>query len=715
MARKSRKSKKNSLVESVIRVFRATPYSTLNHKQLSHLLGIRDKASRALIIDILDGLVRKNVLREEKRGKYRLTMSYYSEVSPHSTITGIVDMKQTGKAYIIPDEPGEDIFVSAGNTNHALHGDRVKVLLFPKRKGRKIEGQVIEIISRSKKQFVGIIEVSKYMAFLKPDNTAIPLDIIIPKEKLNGAKNGLKVIVRITEWPDQSNNPFGEVIEVLGKPGKNDVEMNSILAEFDFPLSFSVDAEKEAASILTVISEKEIKSRRDFRKVFTCTIDPQDAKDFDDALSIKKLENGNWEVGVHIADVSQFVKKGGIIDMEAMERGTSVYLVDRVIPMLPELLSNQLCSLRPDEDKLCYAVVFEMSNDAEILDTWIGKTIIRSNRRFNYDEVQDIIEGKSGDYKNEIGILHQLAVRLRKERYKKGSIAFKSREIKFVLDENSRPIDIYVKKQKESNELIEDFMLLANKTVAEKIGKPKDREKAKTFVYRIHDQPISEKLAVFAEFVNKLGYSINTTSRKSTVNSFNLLFKQIEGRGEANMIETIAIRTMAKAVYSTENIGHYGLSFKYYTHFTSPIRRYPDLMVHRLLFDYMQGKPSVEHKEYEEKCNHASDMEKKATEAERASVKYKQAEFMMDKIGLEFEGLISGVSKWGLFVELKASHCEGMIPLKFLGDDYYYLDDENYMVIGQRSGKTYRLGDEIRVIIKDVDLSRKQIDLMPAE
>ena len=383
--------------------------------------------------------------------------------------------------------------------------------------------------------------------------------------------------------------------------------------------------------------------------------------------------------------------------------------------MLPELLSNQLCSLRPDEDKLCYAVVFEMSNDAEILDTWIGKTIIRSNRRFNYDEVQDIIEGKSGDYKNEIGILHQLAVRLRKERYKKGSIAFKSREIKFVLDENSRPIDIYVKKQKESNELIEDFMLLANKTVAEKIGKPKDREKAKTFVYRIHDQPISEKLAVFAEFVNKLGYSINTTSRKSTVNSFNLLFKQIEGRGEANMIETIAIRTMAKAVYSTENIGHYGLSFKYYTHFTSPIRRYPDLMVHRLLFDYMQGKPSVEHKEYEEKCNHASDMEKKATEAERASVKYKQAEFMMDKIGLEFEGLISGVSKWGLFVELKASHCEGMIPLKFLGDDYYYLDDENYMVIGQRSGKTYRLGDEIRVIIKDVDLSRKQIDLMPAE
>ena len=382
--------------------------------------------------------------------------------------------------------------------------------------------------------------------------------------------------------------------------------------------------------------------------------------------------------------------------------------------MLPELLSNQVCSLRPDEDKLCFSVIFEMNDKAEIFNQWVGKSIIRSDRRYAYEEVQDIIDGGNSEYKEEIMVLHQLACNLRKERYKKGSIAFKSTEVKFILDDNSKPVDIYIKEQKESNELIEDFMLLANKTVAEKIGRPGGKEKPPTFIYRIHDHPIPEKLAAFTEFVGKLGYSVNTSTRKSTVNSFNTLFKQIEGKGEANMIEAIAIRTMAKAVYSTENIGHYGLSFKYYTHFTSPIRRYPDLMVHRLLFDYLQGRVSVNQKEYEDQCDHASDMEKKAAEAERASIKYKQAEFMIDKIGQEYEGLISGVSKWGIFVELKASKCEGLIPLKYLDDDYYYLDDENYMVIGQRKGKIYRLGDDLRVIIRDVDLSRKQIDFLPA-
>ncbi len=538
----------------------------------------------------------------------------------------------------------------------------------------------------------------------------MPVDIFIPISNLNGARNGQKVIARITEWPPQSENPFGEVVQVLGRPGDNDVEMDAILAEFEFPLSFSSASEKESESFDEKIPEEEIKNRRDFRNVFTITIDPEDAKDFDDALSLRDMGAGKWEVGVHIADVSFYVKPGMAVDREAFERGTSVYLVDRVIPMLPERLSNQLCSLQPEVDRLCFSVVFEMNENAEITSEWFGRTIIHSDRRFNYNEVQEIIESGSGTYSNEILVLDRLAKKLREDRYKKGSINFETQEVRFQLDETGKPLKIYIREMKDSNKLIEDFMLLANRKVAEKIGKPLSNKTAPTFVYRVHDKPLPEKLENFTQFIHRLGYKFNLTSRKTLAQSFNHLFEQIKGKGEENMVETIAIRTMAKAYYSTDNIGHYGLAFTYYTHFTSPIRRYPDLMVHRLLDRYLNHGSTVNKTEYEGKCEHTSEMEKKAESAERMSVKYKQTEYMLDKVGKEFEGLISGVSKWGIFVEIIGTKCEGMVRLRDLYDDFYYLDEENYQVIGSRFGHRYKLGDPIRIRVKKIDLPKKQMD-----
>ncbi len=569
---------KNPFMKAVLAIFASNPFKGYNFRQVAAQMGIQDKASRELVRTILDDLVNNGEVILVKRGKYQLNPAKAIPEVTKTVVTGTVDMKHTGKAYVSTEELGEDVYIAPNNTNHCLHGDKVRVRLFPKRTGRKIEGQVIEIVERSKIRFVGVIHATEKYAFLVPDSFNMPVDIFIPPDKLNKAKNGDKAVARITDWPRESNTPFGEITDVLGVPGDNDVEMNSILVEFDFPLKFPAHVEKEAGRIPVEITPEEISRRKDFREVFTLTIDPGDAKDFDDALSLRKLDGGKWEVGVHIADVSWYVKPGTEIDQEAFERGTSVYLVDRTIPMLPEKLSNNVCSLRPNEDKLCFAAVFTLDENASVLGEWFGKTIIKSNRRFNYEEVQQMIEGGEGDYKEEIMVLHNLACKLREDRFGKGSIAFRSVEVKFILDEKGKPVDTYIKENKESNQLIEDFMLLANRKVAEKIGIPGNKEKPRTFVYRIHDKPSPEKLQNFIEFVNKLGYAMKTNSRKNLANSFNRLFKDIEGKGEENMIETIAIRTMA------------------------------DLMVHRLLQEYLKGSPSVEAEKFEEKCIHSSIM-----------------------------------------------------------------------------------------------------------
>lgn len=701
----------STFVKNVLEIFITNPLSAFNYKQVAKRLGIEDKASRDLVNSIINQLSLTGELIQSKRGKYQVNPKN-PDLPKRGTgyITGIVDMKQTGKAYVLPDDKGEDVFISSNNTSHALNGDKVKVLLFPLRKGRKKEGQIIEILERKKMQFVGTVDVSRNFAFFVPDSSSMPVDIFIPLGNLNGAKNGEKVIARITEWPPQSENPFGEIIQILGKPGDNDVEMNSILSEFEFPLSFSPKSENEAEAFSEKIPEEEIRERKDFRQVFTITIDPADAKDFDDAISLRFLPGGHYEVGVHIADVSYYVKPGSAVDKEAFDRGTSVYLVDRVIPMLPERLSNRLCSLQPDKDRLCFSAVFELDEHAKICEEWFGKTIIHSDRRFNYDEVQQIIESGEGEFAKEIAILNKLATNLREDRYRKGSINFESQEVRFRLDENGKPLEIYLREMKDANKLIEDFMLLANRKVAEWAGKKKGNKPPKTFVYRVHDNPLPEKLEKFTEFISKLGYKINLTNRKTLAQSFNKLFDEIKGKGEENMVESIAIRTMAKAIYTTTNIGHYGLAFPFYTHFTSPIRRYPDLMVHRLLFHYLNNGNSVNKEDYESKCDHSSEMERKAESAERMSVKYKQTEYMMDKIGKTFDGLISGVSKWGIFVEIVGTKCEGMIRLRDLSDDFYYLDEDNYQVIGSRKGLQYRLGDKVKIRVKKVDLPRKQMD-----
>ncbi len=705
---------KNTLAATILSIFGSSPFKPLNYKQISKALIIKDNAGKDLIHNILLELAKEGKLVEDKPYRYTLSKALLQEYGEKKEyVTGRVDMKSTGKAYVIPDKGGEDVFIAANNTGQALHEDTVKVYLFPKRKNHKTEGQIVEIIERKKTDYVGVISISKQFGFLVPDSGNMPVDIFVPKESLNKAKNGEKVIVRITEWPEESKNPFGEVIKVLGMPGDNNVEMQSILAEYNFPLEFPKEVEKEVEKMGHGITGAEIARRRDFREVLTITVDPGDAKDFDDALSLRKLDNGNWEVGVHIADVAHYVREGSHTDLEAQNRGTSIYLVDRTIPMLPEKLSNNICSLRPNEEKLCFAAVFEMNDEAEILNEWIGKTVIRSARRYAYEEVQTVIEGGEGDYKEEILVLHGLASKLRAMRMKAGSINFHTEEVKFILDETGKPVDTYVKVQQESHMLIEDFMLLANRTVAERIGKPIGKKKIKTFVYRIHDEPNPEKLNTFLQFIGKLGYSMNISTREKLVKSYNDLFKAVDGKGEKNLVETVAIRTMAKAEYSTANIGHYGLAFKFYTHFTSPIRRYPDLMVHRLLERYLlENKDSVSQDSLEPLCKHSSEMERRAAEMERESIKYKQAEYLSDKVGKVFEGLISGVSKWGIFVELKQSKCEGMVRYNEMPGDYYYLDEDNYRVIGQSFGKIYRLGDPVTIKVKKVDLARKKLDFV---
>ena len=709
--KKSKKGKKSQdklnkkiLSSKILAYFSNNPSKIFNYKQVASKLDVKDETVRNLIVNILTELRDYGSITEVSRGKYKF-------VSQGGYVTGKVMLTLKGSGFIIPEEEGgEDIFVNQSNLNHALNNDIVKVYLYARKRGKQPEGEVVEIIKRAKENIVGVIDISKTYAFIIAKSRQMPYDVFIPLGKLNNAQNGDKVVARITDWPAEFRNPFGEVIEVLGKPGENETEMHAILAEFDLPYKFEPSVEEEAEKIPEAITDADYKVRRDFRNIPTFTIDPADAKDFDDALSLQRLKNGNWEVGVHIADVTHYVKKDTVLDQEAYNRGTSVYLVDRVVPMLPEKLSNNVCSLRPNEEKLCYSIVFEMDDKADIWDQWIGRTVIKSDRRFSYEEAQEIIEGGEGDLKDQILTLNDLAQKLRKRRFKNGAIDFERVEVKFNIDEKGKPLGVFFKESKESNKLIEEFMLLANKHVAESIGKVKKGENAKTFVYRIHDKPNPDKLMNFARFIQRFGYSINPTGHKNITTSINSLLDEIQGKKEQNVIETLAVRAMAKAVYSTKNIGHYGLSFDFYSHFTSPIRRYPDMMVHRLLTDYMNGAKSKEKDKYEKMCEYASEMERRAAEAERSSIKYKQVEFMKDHVGEDFDGIISGVTEWGFYVELNESKCEGLVHIRELDDDYYFFDEDNYSIIGRSNKKVFQLGDPVRIKIVRADLEKKQLD-----
>ncbi|NCD70188.1 ribonuclease R [Mucilaginibacter agri] len=700
----SNNSVKHVLTQLVLDVFEKNANTPLNYKQVSAALNINDPDSRGIILEILKDEVFKSVLKETAPGKFQL-------IELKTFVEGKVDMTADGSAFIITDEVGEsDIFIAPRKLRNALNGDRVKIYVYAKSKGRRKEGEVIEIIKRAKTEFTGVVKLSERFAFFVPDDRKMLHDIFIPLNELNGAKNGIKAVAEITEWPTDAKNPIGRIKAVLGAQGENDTEMNAILAEYGFPLSFPKEVEEEAEAISDVITADEIARRRDFRDTLTFTIDPFDAKDFDDAISFKILENGNYEVGVHIADVAHYIIPDSALDREAFDRGTSVYLVDRVIPMLPERLSNGLCSLRPNEDKLCFAAVFELDEKANIVEQWFGKTIIHSNRRFTYEEVQEVIETQQGDYISEILKLNELAHILRDRKFKNGAISFETTEVKFKLDDNGKPIGVYVKERKDAHKLIEDFMLLANRKVAEHVSKMGKGKHKYTFVYRAHDTPKPDALASFATFAARFGYKISMRSDKETAKSLNYLMNDVEGKKEQNVLTHLAIRSMAKAIYTTKTSSHYGLAFDHYTHFTSPIRRYPDVMVHRLLFHYLNGGQSANADHYEKLCQHSSEMEKKAADAERSSVKYKQAEYLKDQIGNIFNGVISGVTEWGMYVEIIENKCEGMIRLRDISDDFYTLDEKNYAIIGQRKKKVYQLGDEVRIKVKTVDLTKKQID-----
>ncbi len=712
--------KKSFFFEEILKVLSSNRNKSLNYKQIASELHITDFAQRQIINVVLEELKNKGLVQEPERGKFIIK-------SVEMFITGKVDMTSSGNAYIISEETEEDVVVAPKKTLNAMHGDIVKVRIFPKGKGKQ-EGEIVEVLERAKIKFVGTIQISPRFAFLVPSNNKVHVDIYIPLDKLNRAKNGQKAIAKITEWPKNGVNPIGEIIEVLGDVGENNTEMHAILAEFGLPYEFPKDVERSADLIPIKITAEEISKRRDFRDITTFTIDPVDAKDFDDALSIQKLKNGNWEIGVHIADVSHYVKPSSMIDQEAISRATSVYLVDRVVPMLPEVLSNNVCSLRPHEEKLCFSAVFEMTDDAEVVAEWFGRTIINSDRRFTYEEAQLVIETEEGDFCDEILTLDKLSKTLRANRFKKGSIAFEKLEVKFHLDENGNPTGVFFKTAKDSNQLIEDFMLLANRKVAEFVGKKKQeprtkgqepkensKESQRPFVYRIHDKPNPDKLANFSEFVAKFGYKLNVKNINTVADSLNNLLKEVNEKKESGMIEMLAIRTMAKAVYTTKNIGHYGLGFDYYTHFTSPIRRYPDVMVHRLLQHYLDGGKNPDIDKLEEQCKHSSEMEKLAADAERASIKYKQVQYLTDKIGQEFDGVISGVTEWGIFVEIIENHCEGMVRLRELRDDNYYFDEDNYCLRGRKFGKVLTLGDTVRIEIKRADLVKKQLDFALVE
>ncbi len=681
------------------------PTGTFNYRQVAAALGLATPAELKHVAMYLAELAFDGLLLETSPGKYRLPQR-------STKATGTFVRRSNGKNSVITDDTAEEIFVAERNSMHALNGDKVEVTIAARVKGAEPEAEVVDITERKEQTFIGILKVDKHFAYLLTDSKFLATDIYIPKSKLRGGKTGDKAVVRITDWPDDAKNPQGEVIDVLGEAGKNDTEINAIMAEYGLPYHYPETVEKAADKIDAGITDEVVAQREDLRDVTTFTIDPRDAKDFDDALSIRRLDDGNYEVGVHIADVTHYVHPDTIIDREAKDRATSIYLVDRVVPMLPEHLSNGICSLRPDEDKLTFSVLFTMTPEGKVLSHRIARTVTRSNRRFTYEEAQERIETGKGDYADEILTLDRMAKALRKARYDNGSVDFDRVEVRFDIDENGHPTSVFFKESKDANKLIEEFMLLANKVVASTIGVVPKKKKAKAFVYRVHDVPDPERLANLAELARVFGYKLKTKGTPKDINrSLNKMLADVKGKGEENFLSTLAIRSMAKAIYTTTNIGHYGLGFDYYTHFTSPIRRYPDMMVHRLLARYLAGGRSVNLQKLEDECKHSSDMEQLAANAERASIKYKQVEYMADHLGEVYTGVISGVTEWGLYVELDENKCEGLVPIRDLADDYYDFDDRNYCLVGRAHNHRYRLGDVVTVQVARADIQKKQLDL----
>ena len=709
MAKKKEKKagkrmKKKELAHVVLDFFHDRQQEAISLKYLFAELHLTTHPLKMLCMDILADLLADDYITEVEKNKYKLNNHGIEMV-------GTFQRKSNGKNSFVPEGGGDPIFIAERNSAHAMNNDKVKIAFFAKRKNHDAEGEVIEILERANDVFVGILEVEKSYAFLVTENRTLANDIFIPKDKLKGGKTGDKAVVKITEWPDKAKNPIGQVIDILGRAGENTTEMHAILAEFGLPYVYPQSVEKAADKIPVDITPEEINHREDFRRVTTFTIDPKDAKDFDDALSIRKLKDGLWEVGVHIADVTHYVKEGGIIDKEAEKRATSVYLVDRTIPMLPERLCNFLCSLRPNEEKLAFSVIFDITEKGDVKSSRVVHTVIYSDRRFTYEEAQEIIETKEGEYKEEMLMLDTIAKALREKRFAAGAINFDRYEVKFEIDEKGKPVSVYFKESKDANKLVEEFMLLANRTVAEKIGRVPKGKKAKVLPYRIHDLPDPEKLDNLNQFIARFGYKLRTSGTKTDISkSINHLLDDIQGKKEENLIETVSIRAMQKARYSTHNIGHYGLAFEYYTHFTSPIRRFPDMMVHRLVTRYMDGGRSASESKYEDLCDHSSNMEQIAASAERASIKYKQVEFMSERLGQTYDGVISGVTEWGLYVELNENKCEGMIPIRDLDDDYYEFDEKNYCLRGRHKNRIYSLGDAITVKVARANLEKKQLD-----
>lgn len=739
MARKDKSSnkgtrlKKKVVSQMLVDLFNAHPEQEYDVKDIFAMLKASNHPAKMIVMDVLSDLVLDDYISTDGNGHYRNAVR-------SNVMEGTFQRKRNGRNSFIPDDGGKSILVCERNSLHALDGDRVRVTMLARRAGHTREAEVTDILERANDTFVGQLQVERGYGFLVTESRSLATDIFIPKDKLGGGKNGDKAVVKIIEWPSDSKSPIGKVVDILGKQGENNAEMHAILAQYGLPYTYPERVEKAAEALSPDISSEEIARREDFRNVTTFTIDPHDAKDFDDALSIRELQKGLWEVGVHIADVSHYVKEGDIIDKEAEKRATSVYLVDRTIPMLPERLCNFICSLRPDEEKLAYSTIFHMNEKGEVVDWHLAHTVIKSNRRFTYEEVQYILERNGvaseadlnlpgdhpealpagtepeGEYAHELIQLDKFAKILRSKRFKNGSIGFDRSEVRFEVDEKGHPISTYVKVAKDANKLVEEFMLLANRSVAQKIAVVAKGKKPKTFVYRIHDVPDPEKMEKLSAFIARFGYKIRTDGTKQEVSkSLNRLLADVKGKKEEEVVEMVALRAMMKARYSTHNIGHYGLMFQYYTHFTSPIRRYPDTMVHRLLTRYSEGGRSVSEKKYEELCEHSSDMEQLAATAERASIKYKQVEFMGDRIGQEFDGTVSGVTEFGLYVEVGENSCEGMIPLRLLLDDYYEFDERNFCLVGRRFHKRYALGDKVRIRVERANLERRQLDFALVE